>query len=80
MTTCLELVVLADEMIDQVRHFKRLPVIDAETLALEAIDQVGPAEISPTTTTPCAISGTSGIPVCSIAAITKTGVRTADWI
>ena len=42
LTACWELVVLADETIDQVRHFLKTAPINADTLAVQAIDEVGP--------------------------------------
>ena len=42
MTACLELIVFCDEVIDELRHFKKGVAVDAEHLAAEVIDQVGP--------------------------------------
>jgi len=42
MSSSLEMILFCDEIIDQVRHFKTLPPIDAHTLAVEVIDAVGP--------------------------------------
>ena len=42
MSSSLELLLFCDEIIDQVRHFKKVPPVDAHTLAVEVIDAVGP--------------------------------------
>ena len=42
MSSSLEMILFCDEIIDQVRHFNRRPLIDAQTLAVQAIDEVGP--------------------------------------
>jgi len=42
MTACLELVVFCDEVIDELRHFKKGLIVDEERLAVEVIEQVGP--------------------------------------
>ncbi len=42
MSSSLEMILFCDEIIDQVRHFKNLPFIDAHSLAVEVIDAVGP--------------------------------------
>ena len=40
-TASLELIVFANEIISQMRHFRKMPPMDAEALAVEAICQVG---------------------------------------
>lgn len=40
-TASLELIVYANEIISQMRHFRKMPPMDAEALAVEAICQVG---------------------------------------
>ena len=40
-TASLELIVFANEIISQIRHFRKMPPMDAEALAVEAICQVG---------------------------------------
>jgi trimethylamine--corrinoid protein Co-methyltransferase len=42
MTACLELIVFCDEVIGELRHFKKGLTVNAESLAVEVIDQVGP--------------------------------------
>ena len=42
MSSSMELILFCDEIIDQVRHFQNLPPIDAQTLAVQVIDEVGP--------------------------------------
>jgi len=42
MTACLELIVFCDEVIDELRHFRKGLTVDDEQLAIEVIDQVGP--------------------------------------
>ena len=42
MSCSLEMILLCDEIIGQVHHFKKVPTIDAQTLAVEVIDAVGP--------------------------------------
>ncbi len=42
MSSSLEMILFCDEIIDQVRHFNTVPLIDAQTLAVQAIDEVGP--------------------------------------
>ena len=42
MSSSLEMILFCDEIIDQVRHFKKVPPVDAHTLAVEVIDAVGP--------------------------------------
>ncbi len=42
MTACLELIVFCNETIGELRHFKKGMTVDAEHLAAEVIDQVGP--------------------------------------
>ncbi len=42
MSSSLEMILFCDEIIDQVRHFNAVPPIDAETLAVQVIDEVGP--------------------------------------
>lgn len=42
MTACLELIVFCDEVIGELRHFKKGLTVDEEHLAAEVIDQVGP--------------------------------------
>ncbi|MCP4992711.1 MAG: trimethylamine methyltransferase, partial [Gammaproteobacteria bacterium] len=42
MTACLELIVFCDEVIDELRHFKKGLTVSEEHLAVEVIDQVGP--------------------------------------
>jgi len=42
MSCALEMILLCDEIIGQVHHFKKVPPIDAHTLAVEVIDAVGP--------------------------------------
>ena len=42
MSSSLEMILFCDEIIDQVRHFKNLSPIDAHTLAVQVIDEVGP--------------------------------------
>ena len=42
MSSSLELLLFCNEIIDQVRHFKRVPPVDAQSLAVEVIDAVGP--------------------------------------
>jgi trimethylamine--corrinoid protein Co-methyltransferase len=41
MTASLELIVFANEIISQTRHFRNMPPMDVESLAVEAICQVG---------------------------------------
>ena len=42
MTACLELIVFCDEVIDELRHFRKGLIVNEENLATEVIDQVGP--------------------------------------
>ena len=42
MSSSLEMILFCDEIIDQVRHFNAVPAIDAQSLALQVIDDVGP--------------------------------------
>ena len=42
MTDCLELIVFCDEVIDELRHFRKGLIVSEENLAIETIDQVGP--------------------------------------
>ena len=42
MSCSLEMILLCDEIIGQVHHFKKVPPIDAHTLAVEVIDAAGP--------------------------------------
>jgi trimethylamine--corrinoid protein Co-methyltransferase len=42
MSSSLEMILFCDEIIDQVRHFKTLPPIDAHTLAVQVIEEVKP--------------------------------------
>ena len=42
MSSSLELLLFCDEIIEQVRHFKKVPPVDAQSLAVEVIDAVGP--------------------------------------
>ena len=42
MSSSLEMILFCDEIIDQVRHFNTVPLIDAQTLAVQAIEEVGP--------------------------------------
>jgi len=42
LTACWELIVMADEIIDEIRHFLKGIEVNKETLAVEAIDKVGP--------------------------------------
>jgi trimethylamine--corrinoid protein Co-methyltransferase len=42
MSSSLEMILFCDEIIDQVRHFKNVPSIDAQTLAMQVIDEVAP--------------------------------------
>ncbi len=42
MAACLELIVFCNEVIDELRHFKKGVAVDAEHLAADVIDQVGP--------------------------------------
>ena len=41
MTSCLQMIVLCDEVIGQTRHYREVPPINTETLALDAIAEVG---------------------------------------
>jgi trimethylamine--corrinoid protein Co-methyltransferase len=42
MSCSLEMIMFCDEIIEQVRHFKNIPPVDARALAVEVIDAVGP--------------------------------------
>ena len=42
MTACLELIVFCDEVIAELRHFRKGLIVNEENLATETIDQVGP--------------------------------------
>jgi trimethylamine--corrinoid protein Co-methyltransferase len=42
MSCSLEMIMFCDEIIEQVRHFKKMPAVDAQALAVDVIDAVGP--------------------------------------